>query len=133
MKFAGSIITIQQFNASPHPYWLPRFMNAFTWSLPFVGCKGKHTFFYLTVLILGMLGDEVSEMLLTILAVNNEQELESSSEEEDHMRTITDLKLKGAIAQQRRQQMKDKIVAMGGVQRVFQQLRCVTFGRLGCC
>ncbi|KAF8634050.1 hypothetical protein AX17_004314 [Amanita inopinata Kibby_2008] len=100
LKYANKNITIRQYNYSSHPYWLPNFMDAFTWSLPFVGAK-------------------ITEMLLAILSICSEEELLGPDTETDGriMPGPTEAELK------RRQQIKSKIMAVGRMQRVFQLLR----------
>ncbi|KAI0002543.1 Metallo-dependent phosphatase-like protein [Russula compacta] len=106
LKYANKSITIRQYHARPHPYWLPNFMDAFTWSLPFVGAK-------------------IIEMLLAVLSVCSPEELgdeASSSEDEAASRAIMDQTSSHERAATR-QRIRNKILAVGRMQLMFQNLR----------
>ena len=119
LKYVNKNITIRQFNASVHPYWLPNFMDAFTWSLPFVGDKSAfilHFVLPMTYQSLSFPFFSVVQMLLAILSICTAEELEESSEDEE---------TKKDEEEQRRQEMRNKILAVGRMRKVFQLLRYV--------
>ena len=68
----------------------------------------------------------VIEMLLAILSICSEEELEdtSSDEDMDETRTIPDVAPTPSELSARREQIKNKILVVGRMQRLFQLLRC---------
>ncbi|KAL0952656.1 hypothetical protein HGRIS_006899 [Hohenbuehelia grisea] len=94
-------MTIQQYNWSSHPYWVPNSTDAFTWSLPLVGGK-------------------IMEKLLAILRICSEEELADSDLGGEARAGMSQAEI-----DQRRQQIKNKILGVGRMQRVFQLLQCM--------
>lgn len=96
LKYEKQTMNIRQFKAMPHPYWLPNFMNVFTWSMPFVA-------------------EKVTEMLLSLIEL-----CRVKAEESD---TATGAAKPTSKIQTDGERMRAKIMAVGRLARVFSILR----------
>lgn len=108
LKYENNVMNIRQFNCTPHPYWLPNFMDVFTWSLPFVG-------------------EKITDMLIAILSTCSEDELKEditpSTVSPGPMSPPINAALDPESIEYKRRAIKNKILAIGRLSRVFQVLR----------
>lgn len=109
LKYENNVMNIRQFNCTPHPYWLPNFMDVFTWSLPFVG-------------------EKITDMLIAILSTCSEDELKEDATPSaitpgPASPPITGGPVDPESIDYKRRAIKNKILAIGRLSRVFQVLR----------
>jgi len=106
LKYENNTMNVRQFNASTHPYWLPNFMDVFTWSLPFVG-------------------EKVTLMLMNILSICSDEE--TSDKEKEHLEgkdIITDLEEQERLKKAEvRKRLQKKILAISKMGKYFNTLR----------
>jgi serine/threonine-protein phosphatase 2B catalytic subunit len=104
LKYENNVMNIRQFNCTPHPYWLPNFMDVFTWSLPFV-CE------------------KITDMLIAILNICSKEELEEETPLSSGPSSPPLHNGETETSEFKRRAIKNKILAIGRLSRVFQVLR----------
>lgn len=108
LRYENNEMTIKQFNSVPHPYWLPNFLDVFTWSLPFIG-------------------EKVTEMLVNVLNVVADEDLlpdsDDGDEESESDRRVRVSRIRTESQIKRREVIKAKIIAVAKMEQMFTVLR----------
>ncbi len=97
IKYDGKGLNIKQFSCSSHPYYLPKFMDAFDWSLPF-------------------LGENMSEIILALLQLPKPDSKMNNLSEEDKSRMREQERA-------RQEAVRAKIKSIGRISHMFQNVR----------
>jgi len=99
LKFDDELLNIRQFVSSPHPYYLPNFMDVFTWSLPFVA-------------------EKVTDMLYSILSYEG-----TAEEEEIDIEAAAKVQGPSEVLRKKGGVLKDKVVAVTKLMRMYRVLK----------
>jgi len=95
LRYENNVMNIRQFNHSPHPYWLPNFMDVFSWSLPFVA-------------------EKVAELVLAMLNLCDDEKEEAEEEKKE---------LTEAEKEKNRERLRKKVRGVAKMLRMFTILR----------
>ena len=97
VQYDGETFNIRQFNHAPHPFYLPKFIDAFDWSLPF-------------------LSEKIADLLLLTLNIPNMRAKLSklTAEEREKLEKLQKF---------RERVIKSKIMAVNKVSKMFHTIR----------
>ena len=104
LKFDNNVLNIKQFVDSPHPYYLPNFMDVFQWSLPFVA-------------------EKVTDMLANVLEFNNNDNNAGNQSSDDELMSNTDRQSRETVVEKRGGLLKKKVMAVSKLLRTYKILR----------
>lgn len=93
LKFKDDLLNIRQYVCSPHPYYLPNFMDVFAWSMPFVA-------------------EKVCDMLYNVLAFG----AQDAPIQEEKVKPESIIKRRGLI-------LRDKVLAVSRMMKVYNVIR----------